>query len=72
MTTKIIEPDNFVLSAPHDAVIFLPAVNSAYAKISEYKIDYKRRLPEDFDIRDLAFWTGDGLTPSSDPVVMLV
>jgi len=59
MTTKTIEPDNFVLSAPHDAVIFLPAVNSAYAKISEYKIDYKRRLPDNFDIRDLAFWTGE-------------
>ena len=59
MSNENIEPDNFVLSAPHDAIIFLPAVNTTYANIYDYKIDYKRRIHNNFDIKDLAFWTGD-------------
>jgi hypothetical protein len=51
-------PDNFVMTAPHDYAIYLPAVNPEYANVVNTKITSNRPLPVNFDVNDLEFWTG--------------
>ena len=50
---------NFVLQAPHDTAIYLPAVQRGYLHILNIKETETLRLPDGLKIEDLAFWTGE-------------
>ena len=52
------KPDDFVLSTPHEYAVYLPALNVIYNKIFEIEIDSSRPIPQDFELADLAFWSG--------------
>jgi len=50
--------DQFVLSIPHDAAIYLPALNDNYARTAGKSLPQGRTLPQGLQLSDLAFWTG--------------
>jgi hypothetical protein len=52
-------PDNFVLQAPHAHAIYLPAVNSSYAKVGSIALPNARALPPGLSPADFEFWTGN-------------
>ena len=51
--------DDFVINAPHQSIIYLPAVNTQYASYNLALKDPYRNLPSQFTLDDLAFWTGN-------------
>lgn len=51
-------PDNFVLAAPDDFAVYLPAVNPDYQKFVDAELDAARPIPSCFSLDDLAFWSG--------------
>lgn len=51
-------PDNFDLGRRADHAIYLPAVNAALPKLVDRQLPDDRRFPVNFDLTDLAFWTG--------------
>jgi len=52
-------PIDFVTSVPHQHAIYLPAVNTIYPKIIDSEIPLNRSIPANFELEDLAFWTGN-------------
>ncbi|WP_421696178.1 hypothetical protein [Aestuariivirga sp.] len=51
--------DNFVLTVPHRHAIYLPAVNSSYAKVGRHRVTPERQLPGGLTVSDFEFWTGN-------------
>ena len=51
--------DNFAMSAPHSGAIYLASVQPSYAELAARGKTPVRALPHDFDLSDLAFWTGN-------------
>ena len=51
-------PDNFVLKAPHDYAIYLPAVNPEYADVINVSRNSSLSNPTGFTAQDLEFWSG--------------
>jgi hypothetical protein len=51
--------NNFALSAPYSNAIYLPAVTPGYINLTQQGATPLRELPANFDLADLAFWTGN-------------
>lgn len=49
----------FALTHPHDAAIYLPAVNAMYNNVFRQGIQASRPWPNDITLDDLAFWSGN-------------
>lgn len=50
--------DDFVISFPHPHAVYLPAVNSSYAKVGRLKASNSRPLPASLTLSDFEFWSG--------------
>ena len=50
--------NSFALGATHPSAIYLPAVTPGYIKLTQQGATPLRELPANFDLADLAFWTG--------------
>lgn len=50
--------EQFVLAAPHDEAIYLPALNDNYIQTAGKTLPPGRTLPQGLQLSDLAFWTG--------------
>ena len=51
--------NSFALGAPHPCAIYLPAVTPGYINLTQQGATPLRELPVNFDLGDLAFWTGN-------------
>ena len=49
----------FALAHPHDAAIYLPAVNGMYNSVFQQGIPESRSWPKGLALDDLAFWSGN-------------
>jgi len=50
--------NDFNVSFPGDYAIYLPAINEGYAPFTDRQLDVGRAVPQGFEIKDLAFWSG--------------
>ena len=51
--------NSFALGASHPSAIYLPAVTPGYIKLTQQGATPLRELPVNFELADLAFWTGN-------------
>ena len=51
--------DSFAVSTPHPFAIYLPAVNSSYARVGHLSHSEERHLPVGLALSDFEFWTGN-------------